>query len=116
MQFNDMFLAMAGGQSGNGGQGAGWEMLVIFGSLFAMMYFLVIRPQKKRDRERQEMLKRIKVGDKVRTIGGILGTVTSVNEKTIVVRVAEKTDIEFVRGAVENIGDTAKEASPAEKK
>ena len=85
------------------------------------LYFMVMRPQQRREKERLAMLKRITVGDKVRTIGGILGTVAAVSETTITVTVAEKVNIEFVRDAVTRLEDEpekkdAKKADDAAKK
>lgn len=115
-------LAMAGGQGGQGGQGAGGglEMILMLVVMFGLMYFMVMRPQQKREKERREMQKRIKAGDSVRTIGGILGTVTAVTEKTVTVCVCDKTNIEFVREAVnlrdDETDDKGKKAGDAEKK
>ncbi len=75
-------------------------MLVIF---FAIMYFLMIRPQQKRERERREMLSRVSKGDSVITTGGICGTVVGISEDRVVLRVDENVTMEFVRGAVAQV-------------
>ena len=98
-------LAMAGGQGGAQGGGGMWDMVLMMAVIMGLMYFMVMRPQQRREKERQAMLKRITVGDKVRTIGGILGTVAAVSETTITVNVAEKVAIEFVRDAVTRLED-----------
>lgn len=112
-------LAMAGGQGGAaGGQGGGggdmMSMVLMMVAIMGLMYFMTIRPQKKRERERQEMQKRIKAGDKVRTIGGIMGTVSAVSEKTITVCVCDKVTIEFVREAVNLAEEESKSEDKAE--
>lgn len=101
-------LAMAGGQGGAQGGGA-WDMVLMMAVVMGLMYFMVMRPQQKREKERREMQNRITVGDQVRTIGGILGTVSAVSEKTITVQVSEKVAIEFVREAVNRVEDDPKD-------
>ena len=73
--------------------------------MFAVMYFLMIRPNQKRERERREMLNSIAKGDKVITTGGICGTVVGVSEKTVVLKVSDEpvTKIEFVRTSVAQV-------------
>lgn len=96
-------IAMAGGQAGGNAQGqagGGYEMLFIFIAIMGLMYFMMIRPQRRKEKERQEMLKRIQTGDKVRTVGGLMGTVSAVTERTIKIRVSSNVDIEFMREAV----------------
>jgi len=75
-------------------------MIVIF---FAIMYFLMIRPQQKRDRERRAMLSALAKGDAVITTGGICGTVVGLTEDRVVLRVDEKVTMEFVRGAIAQV-------------
>lgn len=110
-------LAMAGGQGGQAGApgGGGMEMILMMVVIFGLMYFMVIRPQKTREKKRREMQMRIKAGDKVRTIGGLYGEVVSVNEKTIIISVDGKTNLEFVREAVNPIEEEAAEKKPEKK-
>lgn len=68
-------------------------MLVVF-------YFLIIRPQQKRQRERMAMLDALKKGDKVVTIGGLHGTIVDLNDDQVVLRVNENTKLTFERNAV----------------
>lgn len=80
--------------------GGMWILIPLFG----IMYFIMIRPQQKRQKEMQEMLRKLKVGDKVMTTAAAIGTVTKVNEKTVVIALAPKNiEIEFARGAVAEI-------------
>lgn len=73
--------------------------LVFMILMFVVMYFILIRPQQKRQKEAQNLQKSIAPGDHVVTIGGAHGTVTTVHEKTVTVRVAEG-KIEFDRTAI----------------
>ncbi len=75
-------------------------MIVIF---FAIMYFLMIRPQQKREKERRAMLAAVAKGDAVITTGGICGTVVGLSEDRVVLRVDENVTMEFVRGAIAQV-------------
>jgi preprotein translocase subunit YajC len=80
--------------------------LVQFGPLIAMMallYFLFIRPQKKEQEKRQMMLDALKKGDRIVTIGGMFGTIVEINEKNIILKVADKIEIKFSKSAVQNL-------------
>ncbi len=83
--------------------------LVTFVLIILIFYFLIIRPQKKRDKEAKAMLDSLKKGDKVVTIGGIHGTVVAVKESTIVVKVDDSARIEFNKSAISTV--TNKEAA-----
>jgi preprotein translocase subunit YajC len=71
--------------------------------LFAILYFLMIRPQQTRQKKHQEMLRRLAVNDEVITIGGIYGTVVKVKEKSVLLRVADNVRIEFSKSAISQI-------------
>ncbi len=99
--FPDMAWAMAPSPGGGGG-GASQLMptLVMFGAMFAIFYFLMIRPQQKQKQERERMLSAIKRGDKVVTTSGMFGTVTNLSDKTVTLRVADQVKLEFERAAI----------------
>ena len=80
-----------------------------------IFYFLIIRPQRKRDKEAKEMLAAIKKGDKIVTIGGIRGTVAVVKESTVIVKVDDNTRIEFSKNAISSVLNK-REAAPAAEK
>lgn len=84
------------------GQADPMNILWMILPFFAIMYFLMIRPNQKREKERQQMLANLSKGDKVITTGGILGTIVGLNEKSVVLRVSEDpaVKIEFLRQAV----------------
>lgn len=100
-----IILAMAA--PGGAGAGANQQSPVfMFGwiaIMIAIFYFLMIRPQQKRAKERQKLLDAIKSGDRVVFGGGILGTVTNVKEKTILIKIADNVKIEVSRGAVTQV-------------
>lgn len=77
--------------------------LVTFGLVFVIFYFLIIRPQNKKQKEMQKMIAGVKKGDKIVTIGGIHGTVHSVKEGTVVVKVDDDCKIEFSKSAIASV-------------
>lgn len=68
--------------------------------MFAVFYFLLIRPQQKRQREHQAMLSRLKKGDKVVTAGGIVGTVSGLTDSELEIAIADKVRIKVLRPQV----------------
>ena len=97
--------------------GSGLLSLVPLLGLFVIMYIFIIRPQSKKQKETQKMINSLKKGDNVITIGGIHGTVSSVKENTIIVKVDENTKIEFNRTAIATVqkseAELAEEAAKA---
>ncbi|MDR3166335.1 MAG: preprotein translocase subunit YajC [Treponema sp.] len=83
--------------------------LIPFALIIAIFYFLIIRPQNKKQKETQNMLKTLKKGDKVVTIGGIHGMIQSVKENSVVVKVDENTKLEFTRNAISSVENSARE-------
>ena len=68
-------------------QGGGWSMWIMLALMFAVMYFFMIRPQKKQQKELQNFRDSLAKGDKVVTIGGIFGTIVEVKEDTVLMEV-----------------------------
>ncbi|MFA5644893.1 MAG: preprotein translocase subunit YajC [Candidatus Ratteibacteria bacterium] len=68
--------------------------------IFIIFYFLLIMPQQKKEKHRREMLENIKRGDKVITIGGIVGTVDEIKGKIVAIKIADNTVIEVLKTAV----------------
>ena len=68
--------------------------------MFGVFYFILFRPQQKRQQALREMVSQLKAGDKIITTGGIIATVTAVREKTLLVRSADKTILEITRASV----------------
>jgi len=83
-----------------GDTGGMLSFVVLIGIMFAIMYFMLIRPQKKKERERQGMLNQLKKDDKVVTMGGIIGVITSINDREVVLRMEDNTKIRFTRSAI----------------
>ena len=85
--------------------------------LFAIMYFMMIRPENKRKKKAQEMRDGLKKGDTITTIGGIIGKVVSVNNDTFVIETGEdRVRLEFAKWALSSVGVQTSEQPEAEKK
>jgi len=83
--------------------GSPFQFPIMMVILFAIMYFMMIRPQRRREKERKEMIASVKTGSRVLLTSGIIGEITNVKESTLVVRIAENTKVEVVRGAVSQV-------------
>jgi preprotein translocase subunit YajC len=92
-------IAMASPQGGNP-EGGLFSTLIMFALIIGVFYFLILRPQQKRQKERQKMLDAVKKGDKVVTAGGLHGTVAGLDEKTLLIQVADNVKMKFDRSAV----------------
>ena len=94
------------------GQGSAFPQLIFFGLMFAAMYFLLIAPQRKKQKEHEKMLAALQTGDEVVTSGGIYGQITNVKDDRFVVRIADNTKIEvgksFVHAVVRKTGEEKK--------
>lgn len=97
-------LTAAGAATG----GSGWMGIILpFVLMFAVFYFLLIRPQQKKQKARNLMLSALKSGDKVATIGGIHGTITEITDDIVVIRVNDATKLTFDRSAISGVRNTA---------
>ena len=88
---------------GAGGSGAILTQVAFFAAIFAIFYFLLIRPQQRTRRDRERMLTAVKKGDRVVTSSGLHGTVTGLSEHTLTLRVSDQVRLEFDRSAIGRI-------------
>ena len=95
-------LAMAS-PGGGGGGGSSMMTMLMFGSIFAIFYFMIIRPQKKQADQRKAMIEAIKRGDRVVTSGGLYGTVKDVKADLMVVTIAEGVKVEVAKSAISGV-------------
>lgn len=102
-----MMLAMASPQQG--GQAPGIAQFVPLILMFVVFYVILIRPQQKKAREHQELLKTLKEGDKIVTNGGISGVIIKVKDQIVVIRSADS-KLEVLKSAVQEIGDRGGDA------
>lgn len=96
-----ILMAPPPGDGADGGGGL-MSMLIMFGLVIGIMYFMMIRPQQKRQKEHQSLLDSIRKGDRVITTSGMHGTVVEVDDKTMTVQVADNVKIKFERAAIAN--------------
>ena len=87
--------------------GTGTSSLIMFGMIFAVMYFFMIRPQIKKQKQEREYRSALKKGDSVITIGGIYGKITDVKENSFVIEVHGGTKLKVSKTAVSMTGDAA---------
>jgi preprotein translocase subunit YajC len=85
------------------GPAGGFGFFVPFIFIFIIMYFMLFRPQKKRQQEQQRLISALKTGDKVVTNAGIHGLIANVKETTVIVKVADNVKIEMEKSAVANV-------------
>ena len=80
--------------------GSGLTLIIILVLMFAMFYLLFIRPQRKRQKEHQDLMQELKRGDRVITAGGIYGVIESVSEDSVVIKVESGVTMRVARGSV----------------
>ncbi len=91
----------AGGFPGGGGPGGGLTAFIPLLLMFAVFYFLLIRPQQKKQRDLREMLDSLKTGDQIVTSGGLYGTIIGFGEDNRVkVKIAENVKVDIARSAI----------------
>lgn len=111
---NLMGSSVSSDAAASGAAGAsGTSSIIMLVVMLLVFYFLLIRPQKKRDKEAKAMMAALKKGDKIVTIGGIRGTIATVRENTVVIKVEDDSKIEFNKSAISSV---LKEEAPAPKK
>jgi preprotein translocase subunit YajC len=96
------FLAQAAPASApSSGAGFGGFVPIIF--IFIIMYFVLLRPQMRRQKEQQRLVTALKTGDRVVTNGGIHGLISNVKDTTVIVKVADNVKIEMEKSAIANV-------------
>ena len=116
MNLLPLIIAQAEVPVGGGGGGSTFSPLVMMAIVFAIFYFIMIRPQRRRDKERKEMIANVKSGSRVLLTSGIFGQVIDVKDQSLMIRIADNTKIEVVRAAISQIiekGDVPSEIEPS---
>lgn len=104
MNLLDLVISPAYAQAAGQAQPGGLGMSLLFPILLiGVMYFLMIRPQMKRQKEHRAMLEKLSKGDEVLTNGGIAGVVTEIGENFITVEIADNVRIRVQKGAIANV-------------
>ena len=99
------FLAYAMGTSGSGGggQGGGFGAFMPLILMFAIFYFLLIRPQQKKAKQHRELLSALKKGDRVVSSGGLHGIVTGLTDDVVTMEIAPKIRVKVSRGSISGV-------------
>ena len=102
----------AGAAGAAGGGSSTWPMLVVMPLIILVFYFLVMRPQNKKQKEAKKMLEGLRKGDRIVTIGGLRGTVVSVKDDAVVLKVDDNTKLEYSKSAVATVLKREEESTP----
>ena len=95
----------------DGSQPPAWVQLLPLIILFVLMYFVLLRPQMKRQKEHEKLIAAVKTGDRVVAAGGIYGTVTNIKDQVVVLKVADNVKLEVQRSTITLVEKS--EATPA---
>ena len=96
-----MLINPAFAQGGAPGPGGGFESLILILLMFAVLYFLMIRPQMKRAKEHKSLVEGLQKGDEVITAGGLLGRISKVSEHYVTLQVSDNVEVQVQRPAVQ---------------
>lgn len=95
----NLIIAMSPQGGADGGSGM-ISTVIMFGAMFLIFYFMIIRPQQKKAKEREAMLNNLEKGDKIVTTGGIHGSVSGIEDKTILLQISDNVKIKVERSAI----------------
>jgi len=93
-------MGTTGGTGATGSGGSALSAFIPIILMFAIFYFLLIRPQQKKSKEHREMLSALKTGEKIVTSGGIYGEITGIDKNTVTIEIAPKVRIKVTRESV----------------
>lgn len=97
--------------SSDGGSGSLVSTVIMFGAIFLIFYFMIIRPQRKRAKEREKMLSNVEKGDKVVTSGGLHGVVAGIEDKTVLLAISDNVKVKVERSAISAVLSTKEDKS-----
>ena len=97
------WILLAAGSTGQQQGPSAFSYMFLLLGMLAIFYFLLIRPQQKKQRELQKMIEALTKGDRVMTSGGIFGTVVGFKDNILVLRIAEDVKIEILKSSVANV-------------
>ncbi|HNV83461.1 MAG TPA: preprotein translocase subunit YajC [Arenimonas sp.] len=100
MSLLDFFISPAAAQSAAAPAAGGFGLLIMIAVMFVVMWFLMIRPQMKRQKEHRELISKLSKGDEIITSGGIAGRVDDLGDNFITVEIADNTKIKLQRNAI----------------
>ncbi len=96
-----LFMSNSAGANANASSSSSWASILMLVAMFAILYFLMIRPQKKQEKADAQMRESLQIGDEVITVGGIMGRIVTVKEDSIVIETgADKTKLRITRTSI----------------
>src|ERR1043165_547861 len=98
-----MLISDAWAQAAGGPAGGGFESILLIVAMFAVLYFLMIRPQMKRAKEHKTMVDALQKGDEVVTAGGVLGRISKVGDAHVSLEIAPNVEVQVQRSAVQTV-------------
>ena len=98
----EQYILLMAPQNG-GGDDSMVSTLVMFSLIILIFYFMILRPQQKRQKERNKLLEGVKKGDKITTVGGLHATVLGVEEKTLLIQIADNVKVKLEKSAVSGV-------------
>lgn len=98
-----MFMSEAWAQAAGGVAGGGFESIFLIVAMFAVLYFLMIRPQMKRAKEHKALIEALQKGDEVIAAGGMLGRISKVGEGYVSLEIAPNVEVQVQRAAVQTV-------------
>lgn len=115
----DFFTLLAApgatGAAGAAGGKSNFSLIFLMGGMFAVMYFVMIRPQKKKQKAEQEMRDNLQIGDEITTIGGIVGRVITIKDDSLIIETgADRNKMKITRWAI-STNNTSTEKAEAER-
>jgi preprotein translocase subunit YajC len=96
-------LLMSPASGGADSGASGISTIIMFGSIIAIFYFMIYRPQRKRQKERETLISKMDKGDKVILSGGMHGTISAIEDTTVLIQVSDTTKIRFEKSAVNSV-------------
>ena len=97
------FILMTPAQGDGGGGSSAISTVVMFGSIILIFYFMIYRPQRKRQKEREGLIAKMEKGDKVILAGGMHGTISAIEDSTVLIQVSDTTKIRFEKSSVNSV-------------
>jgi preprotein translocase subunit YajC len=109
---NFLAYAMGGGGTGETG-GGGFTAFIPLILMFAIFYFILIRPQQKKAKEHRELLSALKKGDRVVSAGGLYGVITGLTDDVVTMEIAPKVRVKVSRASISGVAGKSSERLPA---
>lgn len=106
-----ILVAMAPPQGGQGGDF--FSTILMLAVIVAIFYFMILRPQQRRQKERQKLIAAMKKGDRVITAGGLHGTIVGIEEKTLLLQIADNVKVKVERSSISVVNKVGEVESPA---